>query len=179
MFWICWPINSGDAVREESMWSSFKSCARVRTELKSLNKIKLNLHATRMLRFTSEDQMSLCVSPVLGVVESVIHHRHHHVISCHLSVFALQNSQGWFVCSFGLVCNYGTPASLQRKMLSEPKLVWHISPNVPFHFPLLTRSLMYCGMSSPLKWTDLFAESSRRPIVFDLMACWVLFSASL
>ena len=37
-------------------------------ELKSLNKIKFNDHATRMQRFTSEDQMILCVSPVLSLV---------------------------------------------------------------------------------------------------------------
>ena len=40
---------------------------------------KLDVHATRMQRLASEDETALCASPFHGVVESHIHHGHHHV----------------------------------------------------------------------------------------------------
>lgn len=70
-------------------------------------------------------------------------------------------------------------ARLVRKTPSLLNLLSHKLPNVDFHFLLLTKSFTNSGMSFALKWTNLLAQSWIRSIVFALMICWVLSSASL
>lgn len=66
-------------------------------------------------------------------------------------------------------------ASLRRKISLVSGFIWGNSPNVPFHFPLATESLIKFGMSSPMKCTIFLADSARWSVVLALMTCWVVF----